>query len=320
MVDFLIVRNKCNKDDGTQDPATLYTHWLGEGPFDYKGVSYTNLKDFLEKKGHTVKDLSDADASPENVEKWLDHCNMNTIRAAILFDHGSSSAFFGEKNNLAEEVINKNNAKKLTEKLHVYTFACLTNADNGLGQTAVQNGCYSWLGYKQIAYVMFYEPFKECIWSYIEAMADGKTMEECEQVLRDRYLAHKDESWVFEYNLDILLLRKKQNNMTISTHYREKKPNCCIAAATAGTVLLPTVQFLRAYRNEVVLKSIFEKPFNSLLNTYYRVSPLLVKKMDDFYLSKTLFKYLIGYPLVACLNVLTRIALIIRPPRKTLQF
>lgn len=216
MVDFLIIRNNC-------DTATSYTNWIGDGPMTYKGVTYSSLKDFLEKKGFSVTDLSDSDASPENVEEWLKYGNMKTIKAIIALDHGSCSAFYGEKNNATEPVITKTNAEELTKELHVYTLACSTNGDNCVGQTAIEKGCFSWLGYIEPVYAMKSLAFKECIWSYIEAMADGKTMEECEDALRKAYDDRKSLSFVFGYNLDRLLLRKSHNNMTINSNNRKAK-------------------------------------------------------------------------------------------------
>lgn len=49
MVDFLIIRNKF-------DTATVYTNWIGDG-----------LAAYLQGKGHTVTDLSDTDASLQQV-------------------------------------------------------------------------------------------------------------------------------------------------------------------------------------------------------------------------------------------------------------
>lgn len=319
MVDFLIVRNKCLKADGTEDPATRYTHWYGEGPFTYKDTTYNSLKDFLEKKGHSVTDLSDADASPEKVEEWLKYDNMKTTKAAILFDHGSVSAFFGEKNNLAAQVINKANAEELTKGLQIYTFACLTNAPYGLGQRAVKKCCYSWLGYTAVVYAMWYEPFKECIWSYIEAMADGKTMEECEAALRERYQAHNDEGWVFGYNLDKMRLRKSRDSMTINSHNREGAPPthpCFIAEAVFGSSLLPHVQFLREFRDEIVLKSMFKTLFEQLLDRYYQFSPAIAKKMEEIPQFGRFVKYSIVYPFVIGAKGVASLALAIRRIKK----
>lgn len=202
MVDFLIIRNKC-------DTATEYTNWIGDG-----------MKQYLEGKGYSVTDLSDADASPEKVEAWLKYGNMKTCKAIIALDHGSDGIFWGEKGGKIEQVINLTNAEELTKKLHVYTLACSTNADNGLGQTAVQKGCYSWLGYKVPVYAMKSQSFKDCIWSYMEAMADGKTIEECEEALKKAYQARTSQSFVYQYNLDRMLLRKTGNNTTINSHNR----------------------------------------------------------------------------------------------------
>jgi len=202
MVDFLIIRNKF-------DTATEYTNWIGDG-----------MKQYLEGKGYSVTDLSDADASPEKVEEWLKYGNMKTIKAVIALDHGSPGVFWGEKNNAAAEVINLANAEELTEKLQVYTLACSTNADNGLGQKAVEKGCFSWLGYKEPVYAAKSQSFKDCIWSYMKTMAEGKTMEECEAALKKAYQDRTSESFIYQYNLDRMLLRKSQNNMTINSHNR----------------------------------------------------------------------------------------------------
>ncbi|MCK4816451.1 hypothetical protein KA005_11845 [bacterium] len=202
MSDFLIIRNKC-------DAATEYTNWIGDG-----------LKAYLEGKGHTVTDLSDAQASPANVQQWLNYAGMKTKKAVIALDHGSCSAFYGEENNNATPVITKTNVDDLTKDLHVYTLACSTMGNNCVGPTAVEKGCYSWLGYTEPVYAMKYQPFKECIWTYIEAMAEGKTIEECEAALRKAYQDRKSLHMVFGYNLDRLLLRKKQSGMTINSHNR----------------------------------------------------------------------------------------------------
>jgi len=303
------------KSDGTEDPATRYTHWYGEGPYTYKNTSYNSLKHFLETKGHTVKDLSDADASPEQVKEWLKYSELKTRKAAILFDHGSTSAFFGEKNNLAAQVINKINAEELTKKLQIYTLACLTNASNGLGQTAVIKGCYSWLGYTEVVYAQYSDPFKECIWSYIEAMADGKTMEECEAALRERYLAYDDLSFVFGYNRERMLLRKSQDNMTINSHYRKDETPpcpCAIVTAVSGSALFSHVEFLRVFRDEIVLKSVFRNHFERLLARYYRLTPHVVKKMKEFSLFRKFVKYGLAYPFIMWAKVLALLVLTIK--------
>jgi hypothetical protein len=210
MVDFLIIRNNF-------DAATSYTNWIGDG-----------IAAYLQGKGHTVTDLSDADASPQQVTYWLNNSDKRTTKAVIALDHGSTSAFYGELNNAIEAVITMQNTGDLTKNLHVYTLACSTNAPSGVGAESITKGCFSWLGYTEPVYAMRSDSFKKCIWSYVETMADGKTIEECEQALRQAYQARTSESFVYGYNLERLLLRKKQENMTINTHNREKTVDECI--------------------------------------------------------------------------------------------
>lgn len=301
MVDFLVVRSKC-------DPATEYTNWVGDG-----------LKAYLEGKGHTVQDLSDAQASPQNVDYWLNYTDMRTRRVAILLDHGSCDAFYGEMNGQIAPTITRANAEEMAKRLHVYTLACSTNASNCLGQTAVERGCYSWLGYTEPVYAMRYQPFKECIWSYVEAMADGKTIEECEAALRKAYDDRRDLHFVFGYNLDRMLLRKSQDNMTINSHYREAAPSppgCLIATAAFGSRLDPHVQFLRKFRDEIVLQSVFKKAFESLLDRYYKISPPIAEKMRQIPLLRRIVKYSIVYPFVICTKGVAFLAIAIRRIRK----
>ena len=207
-VDILIIRNKC-------DAATEATYALGEG-----------LKAHLEAKGYTVTDLADSEASPQNVTYWLNSTNNLTKRLIIAFDHGSCSGFYGEENNQIAAVITQSNVQDLTQRLHVYTFACSTNGDGCIGQTAIEKGCYSWLGYIDAVYIFtdpnsaLFKSLKEVIWSYITALADGKTLEQAEAILRESYAARKNDHWVFDYNLSKLLLRKKYSDMTIHSDNR----------------------------------------------------------------------------------------------------
>ena len=52
-------------------------------------------------------------------------------------------------------------------------------------------------------------------------MAEGKTIEQCEDSLRKAYQDRNHLHWVFGFNLSKLLLRKSQNNMTINSHNRD---------------------------------------------------------------------------------------------------
>jgi len=75
---------------------------------------------------------------------------------------------------------------------------------------------------------------------------------------------------------------------------------CIIATAALGSMLIPHVQFLRVYRDEIVLESVFKNHFERLLDRYYQFSPYVVKKMQEGALYKKFVKYLIAYPFVFC--------------------
>lgn len=207
-VDILIIRNKA-------DAATIATHAIGEG-----------LKSHLQSKGYSTTDLSDAQASPENVTNWLNSTNNNTKKLIIAFDHGGCPAFYGEKNGAVTAVVTNSNCEDLTKNLHMYTFACSTNGENCVGPTAISKGCYSWLGYIVPVYVFtdpnssLFKTLKGVIWSYVTALADGKTVEQAEAILRAAYQANVSKHSLFSFNLSKLLLRKRANNMTINSHNR----------------------------------------------------------------------------------------------------
>lgn len=208
MADILIIRSNC-------DAATYGTYWIGDG-----------LVAHLQAKGHTVKELPDAAATPGNVQHWLTSTANRTTKLVIAFDHGSQTAFYGELNNQVTPVITMADVKDLTQELHVYTFACSTCANGGLGEKAINEGTLSWLGYIVPVYVFtnpnsaLFKSLKEVIWSAITKLAEGFTLETAEKALRDAYAAHKNEHFVFVHNLSKLLLRKKATGMTIHSHNR----------------------------------------------------------------------------------------------------
>lgn len=207
-VDVLIIRNKC-------DAATDATYAIGEG-----------LKAHLQSKGCSVADLPNTQASPDNVTKWLNSKDNSTRKLIVGLDHGSCQAFYGEKDNKVTAVITTSNVQDLTQRLHMYTFACSTNGNGCIGETAIQKGCYSWLGYIVPVYVFtnpnstLFKKLKEVIWSYPTALAEGKTMEQAEAILRTAYKKYANDHGLFKFNESKLLLRKKYNNMTIKSHNR----------------------------------------------------------------------------------------------------
>jgi len=208
MVDILIIRNKL--DVPPDNGATVITNWVGDG-----------LKAFLEGKGYSVTDLSDIQATPANVQNWLNYSDMRTKKLVIGLDHGSCDAFYGENDSKTiMPVIAKANCAALVKDLHVYLLACSTNGDGCVGPTAVQNGCLSWCAYTEPVYAMKSQEFKDCIWSYIVALADGKTLEEALEVLKKAYQDRDSLSFVFGYNLARLKLIKVQSGMTINNRNR----------------------------------------------------------------------------------------------------
>lgn len=74
---------------------------------------------------------------------------------------------------------------------------------------------------------------------------------------------------------------------------------CFIATAAYGSELEPPVQFLREFRDDVVLKSKFKKTFEFILNIYYKFSPPIADQMRKNKPFKIIMKYSIVLPFVA---------------------
>lgn len=80
---------------------------------------------------------------------------------------------------------------------------------------------------------------------------------------------------------------------------RGKGGGCFIATAAYGSDLAPPVQFLREFRDDVVLQSRFRKSFEQILDVYYRFSPPIAYLMHRNKLFKHIIKYTIVYPSIA---------------------
>ena len=92
----------------------------------------------------------------------------------------------------------------------------------------------------------------------------------------------------------------------------KKEPDCIIATAAFGSRLDPHVQFLRGFRDEIVLKSMFKTPFERLLDQYYTFSPPIARKMEENSLLRKCMKYSIVYPFVLCAKGVARLLSVIR--------
>ncbi len=82
---------------------------------------------------------------------------------------------------------------------------------------------------------------------------------------------------------------------------------CFIATAAYGSELEPNVQFLREFRDSVVLKSKYNNMFEELLDIYYRFSPPIAHRMKQNEVFKQFMKYLLVKPIVTLLKVFVRV-------------
>ncbi|MFW9845875.1 MAG: S8 family serine peptidase [Candidatus Thorarchaeota archaeon] len=85
---------------------------------------------------------------------------------------------------------------------------------------------------------------------------------------------------------------------------------CPLAAVMAGSILTAQVLFLRAFRDEIVLKSLFGNLFKRLENSYYRAAPRIYGAIKKSRLMRALFKYIIAIPFVMHARIGASIALL----------
>ena len=84
-------------------------------------------------------------------------------------------------------------------------------------------------------------------------------------------------------------------NYTVLTR---KVSGCFIATAAFGSELAPPVQFLREFRDNMVLKSRYSRVFEKFLDVYYIFSPPIAKAMMENEALKFVIKYIIVLPFV----------------------
>lgn len=87
----------------------------------------------------------------------------------------------------------------------------------------------------------------------------------------------------------------------------EKKKGCFIATAAMNSEIHPHVQFLREFRDSVLLKSSNKEQFEKILEFYYKVSPPIAEAMNNDRHLKRAIKYMIVYPIVGSLKILVRL-------------
>lgn len=82
---------------------------------------------------------------------------------------------------------------------------------------------------------------------------------------------------------------------------------CFIATAAYGSAMHPHVEFLRSFRDEVVLRSRYRTGFENLLELYYRFSPALAEDMKRNELLKHIVKHTIVWPTVTLLKAMVTV-------------
>ncbi|MCK5607288.1 hypothetical protein KAR91_35725, partial [Candidatus Pacearchaeota archaeon] len=83
---------------------------------------------------------------------------------------------------------------------------------------------------------------------------------------------------------------------------------CCVMAALAsGSILGIPVQYLRDYREDVVLRSRFKAPFNRLLRFYYSFSPKVIQSIRHSPRLGSLIKYGLVFPFVYTVKTLVQL-------------
>ena len=87
---------------------------------------------------------------------------------------------------------------------------------------------------------------------------------------------------------------------------------CPLSSVMVGSILAAQVMFLRAFRDEIVLRSIFGNIFKRVEDFYYRLAPRINTAIQKSWSSKNLFKYFFAVPFVIYARIGASIALFAR--------
>ncbi|MBI3623888.1 hypothetical protein HY212_07465 [Candidatus Pacearchaeota archaeon] len=113
-------------------------------------------------------------------------------------------------------------------------------------------------------------------------------------------------AWRFQdyKNPDGIIQIVKNFINTNPTIQSKPKQGCFIATASMDSEIHPHVQFLREYRDSILLKSSHREQFEKILDYYYRFSPPIAEAMKRDKHLKHAIKYIIVYPIVLSLKIL----------------
>lgn len=116
-------------------------------------------------------------------------------------------------------------------------------------------------------------------------------------------------AWRFEdyQNHDGIIQAIKNLANTNPTVQPVQKKGCFIATAAMDSEIHPHVQFLREFRDSVLLKSSHKGQFEKILEFYYKFSPPIAEAMNNDRHLKRVIKYMIVYPIVLSLKILVRL-------------
>ncbi|MGI0007840.1 MAG: CFI-box-CTERM domain-containing protein [Nitrosotalea sp.] len=87
----------------------------------------------------------------------------------------------------------------------------------------------------------------------------------------------------------------------------KKNQGCFIATAAMDSEIHPHVQFLREYRDNILLRSTHKEQFEKLLDRYYKFSPPIAEAMNKDKNLKRVVKYMVVYPIILSLKILLKL-------------
>jgi hypothetical protein len=114
-----------------------------------------------------------------------------------------------------------------------------------------------------------------------------------------RYTDYKNPDAVLQTVLNFI-----NTNPTIRA---TKNQGCFIATAAMNSEIHPHVQFLREYRDKILLRSSHKEQFEKLLDWYYKFSPPIAEAMNKDKNLKTVMKYVVVYPIILSLKILLKL-------------
>lgn len=167
-----------------------------------------NLKEKLTANRYSVIELSGDTATPSNVHYFLGANTGRISKMVIYIGAANENKLIGQKDGVVLPLMTKSNVGELTKNLDVLTFASKTAALGGIGDTAVGDGCHSWLGFTGDAALDtdFINETEEALFHYIISILKRQPPKQCLHEIEQEYGCLEKKSQIIKADKETLRL------------------------------------------------------------------------------------------------------------------